>query len=293
MIPVLADPLGPRGRRRAAVVSAVSLAALGLVVVAALARFAERGQLDRDRWSYLFKPDVLGYLWDGLANTLRLAAFAGAGSLIGGLALALVRLSRPRWLRAAAVAWLEFFRGLPLVLLILFSYFGLGRLGYNVEVFHAAALGLILYNSAIFGEIFRAGILSLERGQGEAALALGLTDGQAMRAVILPQALRRMIPAVVSQVVTLLKDTALAGLIGFPDLLARAQIRARDVSPAADLQAYTFATAVYMVICLGLSRLARRLEVRQRRRFRAGGISVAGVEELTALDAATLSRPDV
>ncbi len=291
--PVLADPLGPRGRRRVLVGSVVSAAALVAAVYVGLARFADQGQLEGDRWSYFFEADVLRYLGTGLVNTLRLAGVSIVLAMAAGLALALVRLAKAWWLRLAAVAWLEFFRGVPLVLLILFSYLGLPRFGVNLKPFQAATLALVLYNSAILAEIFRAGILSLERGQREAALAVGLTEGKAMRAVILPQALRRMVPAVLSQLVTMLKDTALAGVITYPDLLGRAEIASKGVRPAADLQAYILATGVYVVLNLALSRLARRLEVRQRRRYRAGSISVAGVEDLTALETATPGRPAV
>jgi glutamate transport system permease protein len=149
----------------------------------------------------------------------------------------------------------------------------------------AATIALALYNSAILAEIFRAGILSLDRGQREAALAVGLSEGQAMRAVILPQAVRRMVPALVSQLVTLLKDTSLAYIATVEELLRRFEFAAKGVTPSAELQGYLLAAAVYITVCLALSRLARRLEVRQRRRYHAGGIAVTGVEDLTVLDA--------
>jgi glutamate transport system permease protein len=284
--PLLADALGPKARRRAAitsVVAGVTLVALGAVAVS---RFAERGQLDADRWSYFFKPGVLRFLGGGLLTTLRLAAVSIAMALAAGFLLALGRLSRAGPLRWAAATWIELFRGLPLVLLMLFTFFGSSSLGLRSSPFAAAAVALALYNSAILAEVFRAGILSLDRGQREAALAVGLTEGQAMRAVILPQAVRRMVPALISQLVTLLKDTSLATIILVEDLLRRFQIAASGVMPAAELQGYVLAAAVYIIVCFALSRLARRLEIRQRRRYHAGSIAVTGVEELTVLGAA-------
>lgn len=290
-VPLLADALGPHGRRRAAVASVATAAALVALLAVAIGRFAERGQLEADRWSFFFQPAVLRFLGQGLLNTLRLAGVAMTVALVVGLVLALARLAHWRLLRLAAGAWVEFFRGLPLVLLILFSFLGFDRLGVDLSRFWAAALGLTLYNSAVLGEIFRAGILSLDRGQREAALAVGLTEGQAMRTVILPQALRRMVPAVVSQLVTLLKDTSLALVATYEEFLRRAELAAKSTRPAAELQAYILAAAVYIAVNFCLSRVARRLEVRQRRRYRAGAISVTGVEDLTVLDAGSEPKP--
>lgn len=284
-VPLLADALGPKARRRAGAISVVAAVALAAVGVVALRRFGDRGQLEWDRWSYFFKPEVMRFLWGGLYNTLRLAGSAMAVAVAAGFVLALLRLARHRLLRWAAASWIEVFRGLPLVLQMFFAYLGLPKLGVDLSPFQAALVGLGLYNSAILAEIFRAGILSLERGQREAALGIGLTEGQAMRLVILPQAVRRMIPALVSQLVTLLKDTSLALIVVYDELLRRFQLAAKGVMPSAELQGFILAGGVYIVICFSLSRLARRLELRQRRRYQAGGIAVTGVEELTAVDA--------
>jgi glutamate transport system permease protein len=284
--PLLADALGPRGRRRALVASVASGAALTALSAFVLARLSQRGQLEAGLWSRFFRPAVLRFLLEGLLNTLRLALLAMGLALVIGLVLALARLGRSSVLRLAAAAWIELFRGLPLVLLMLFSFLGVARLGYDLSPFASGCLALVLYNSAVLAEIFRAGILSLDRGQREAALAVGLTDGQAMRTVILPQALRRMVPALVSQLVTMLKDTSLAAIVVYEELLRRFQLAAKSQigQPAAELQAFLLAGAVFVMVNLSLSRLARRLEVRQRRRYHAGGISVTGVEDLTVLD---------
>jgi glutamate transport system permease protein len=139
----------------------------------------------------------------------------------------------------------------------------------------------VLYNSAILGEIFRAGILSLDKGQTEAATAIGLTYWQAMRLVILPQALRRMIPAIVSQCVTLLKDTSLGFVIAYEELLRRANIL--GVFSKNLLQSLFVVALMYIAVNLTLSRIARRLEVRQRRRLGADSLQVAASEDLTVL----------
>jgi glutamate transport system permease protein len=138
-------------------------------------------------------------------------------------------------------------------------------------------IALTAYNGAVLGEIFRAGILSLERGQSEAAYAVGLTYWQTTLRVIVPQAARRMTPAIVSQLITLLKDTSLGVVIGVQDLLRRGeQVGEFSSSP---LQALVVVAALYVVVNLILSRIARRLEVRQRRRYKAGSITVTGGPE--------------
>ena len=129
-------------------------------------------------------------------------------------------------MRLPAIAFVEFFRGLPLYVLILFCGFGLIEVGVEISKFQALVLGLTLYNSAILGEVFRAGILSLDKGQTEAALAVGLGYWQTMLLVVVPQAFRRMIPAIVSQLVTLLKDTSLGFVILVEELLRRASSQA-------------------------------------------------------------------
>lgn len=286
---MLADAPGPRARRRLAVASAVVVAGLLGMLAVVLARFADQGQLEAGRWEFFFRRNTLEYLGAGLIRTLRLALSSMVLALVAGTVLALGRLARRRLVNLAVAVWVQVFRGVPLILIVFFAFVGLPELGIDLSFFWAAAVGLVAYNSAVLAEIIRAGILSLERGQREAALALGLTEGQAMGTVILPQAARRMIPALVNQLVTLLKDTALAGaIVPYGEFLRRSQIAAQNVpGPAAELQAYLLAAAVYVAVNLCLSRLARRLEVRQQRRYRAGAISVSGVEDLTALETET------
>jgi glutamate transport system permease protein len=198
--------------------------------------------------------------------------------------MALGRLSRHKLIRWLAATYVEFFRGFPLLLLILFSAFGLPRLGVDLPLLWYLVLGLAVYNSAVLAEIFRAGVLSLDRGQREAALAVGLTEGQAMRRVVLPQALRRMLPAIVSQLVVLLKDTSLGYYVQYQELLRRAEGTGNFDGNL--LQTLLLAAAMYIAVNLSLSRLSRRLEVRQRRRY-GGSIEVkGGPEDLVAPETA-------
>ena len=287
--PVLADALGPRARRRVAVASVVS--GIGIVVVVALAirRLEQRDQLLAELWEPFTQWPIWRFLLGGLRNTVQVAIVSMLLSIGFGIVLALGRLAQTPLVRLPFRVWVEFFRGVPLLLLIFFSALALPQYGIDVSLFWYLVIGLTLYNSAVLGEIFRAGILSLERGQTEAALAIGLTYWQAMLRVIMPQAFRRMVPSIVSQLVTLLKDTSLGFVIGFEELLRRANIL--GVARKNLLQSLVVAALMYMLVNMVLSRVARRLEVRQRRRYSATGIAVAGVEDLAVVaahgDAAT------
>jgi glutamate transport system permease protein len=281
--PVLADVLGPRARRRVAIGSVVATLVIVILVVVAVARLADKDQLTAEKWRPLTQWPVIRFLLNGLLITLKTAAVAMVFSMALGALLALGRLARSVVLRNLAGVFVEFFRGVPLLLLMLFTTTALPKLHVELETFWYIVLALVVYNSAILGEIFRAGILSLGKGQTEAAYAIGLTYWQAMRLVLIPQAARRMIPAIVSQLITLLKDTSLGFIVGYEELLRRGEITGQFAKNP--LQALAAVAVMYMLVNMALSRVARRLEVRQRRRYDAGAIQVAGVEDLAVIQA--------
>jgi glutamate transport system permease protein len=257
------DPLGPRGRRRVLIASIAATAVLAGLLAVALSRFAAKGQLAGKLWTPMFTGEAFNFFLTGLGNTVRVAVTAGLMALVGGVLLAVLRLSPVRPLRWLVIAWIEFFRGIPLILLVIFLYLGLPQFGIDPGRYWFLVWALALYNSAVIAEIVRAGILSLDRGQTEAGLAVGLTRGQALRHVVLPQALRRMLPALVSQVVVILKDSSLGFTIGYEELLRRSQIAGTFLGNP--LQAFILGAAIYLVINLIFSQLARWLEGRQRR----------------------------
>lgn len=273
------DALGPRGRRRVRIATVAGLVLLAVLVYLALARLQDKGQLDWDRWEQLLSVDAAQLLAGGLRSTLYAALTAGLLSFAAGTVLALGRLSNLAALRWVAGTYVEVFRALPSLLLILFGFLGLPKMGIEVSKYQALVMGLTLYNSAVFAEIVRAGILSLPRGQAEAGRAVGLTERQVQRYVVLPQALRRMLPSLVSQTVVVLKDTSYGFVIGYEELLRRGQIAGEVTGDL--LQAYVIVAVVYIGVCFTLSRLARRLELRERRiTGQTSGVTVAGVEDL-------------
>lgn len=281
--PMLADVLGPRGRRRVAVASVVAGVGIAAVMAVALQRLADTGQLDADRWRPLTQGPVIRFFLNGLLGTLKAALVAMVLAMAVGMVLALGRLARAAPIRLVAGAYVEFFRAFPLLLLVLFSGLALPKYGVDLPVYWYVVLALVVYNSAILGEIFRAGILSLDRGQTEAAYTLGFTYWQAMLIVVIPQAVRRMVPAIVSQLVTLLKDTSLGFVIAYPELLRQSRNTGEFFQNP--LQSLFVAALLYIGVNLVLSRVARRLEIRQRRRYGAGAITVAGIEDLTMVAA--------
>ena len=279
--PFIGDALGPRGRRVTRVVSVVSAIILVGFVVIALGRLSDRVQLDESRWEPFTTWPVQKYFLEGLRITVQVSVVSMVGAMVMGALLALARLSRTGPVRWVTTLFVEFFRGLPLVLLIFFCALALPSYGVDLSVFWFVAIGLTVYNGAVLGEIFRAGILSLDRGQTEAAYSLGMGYWQAMLLVVIPQAARRMIPAIGSQLVTLLKDSSLGAAVAFEELLRRGRINGEFFQNP--LQSLVVVAVMYIVVCFALSMLARRLEVRQRRRYKAGAIIVQGANMDLAL----------
>ena len=280
---VFADELGPRAKRRVRIASVVAGVFVAGVVLAALKRLSDKGQLAEELWRPLTQTSVMRFLLGGLANTVKAAAMAMVLAVLVGALMALGRLARNAPVRWLAGIYVEFFRAVPLLLLILFSALALPKYGVDLDAYWYLVLPLVAYNGAVLGEIFRAGILSLERGQSEAGLSLGMSYWQTMLTVVVPQAARRMIPAIVSQLVTLLKDTSLGFVIPYEELLRRS--RSTGEFFRNPLQTLVVIAATYFVVNFTLSRIARRLEVRQRRRYSAGAISVGGVEDLAVVAA--------
>ena len=254
---------------------------------------------DPDNWEWVITGNNLRFILQGFAVNLEIAVIAMVLSLIAGLALALARLSRWAPLSIAAGAWVDVWRNLPLIFIILYlsltipgawpdayedaipSWFPEGLQSGRVL---AAILGLVLYNSAVLAEIMRAGIMSLDRGQNEAARALGMSYGQSMRHVVLPQGLRRMVPATVSQLITLNKDTTLVSIIAIQEVMRHGRIVTGanffGGVQAPILQVFLVIGALFIIVNLALSRLSRRLEVVESKRTAVGDVKrVRGLEE--------------
>jgi His/Glu/Gln/Arg/opine family amino acid ABC transporter permease subunit len=194
-------------------------------------------------------------------GTLRLAVPAIVLGFVLGIFVGLARLSRTRWIRVPATMYVEFFRGVPLVMVIFWIWFIIPQLlRLPIPEYGVALTAFVIFEAAYFGEIVRAGVQSVARGQVEASTALGMRPAQTMAHVVLPQALRNMVPSLVTQMIVLFKDTSLASIIGYVDLTKAAQIvNNREIKP---FELYLFIAVVYWICTYSMSVMARRLERR-------------------------------
>ncbi len=214
---VLFDAPGPKTRARHrlyAIVSGLVLAGLIGLVIWQLQR---KGQFAYELWEPFVTPKIINVILEGLLKTLQAAVFAIIGALIFGVVFGVGKLSDhrvPRW-----ISWLvvEFFRAVPLLMVIVATWFAIGPQS-GANAFQALVLGLILYNGAVFAEIFRAGINAVPRGQAEAAYAIGMRKSMVMRVILIPQAVKIMLPSLISQAIVALKDTSLGYAVLAPGL---------------------------------------------------------------------------
>ncbi|MBV9139896.1 MAG: amino acid ABC transporter permease [Pseudonocardiales bacterium] len=265
MSSVLYDLPGPRARARNKAFDVVATLGIGALVGFIGYRFWATGQFESTKWEWLLYKTVQWQLFAALRATLGAFVVGALLALAFGLLFALARLSEHPWLRTPAFAIVELFRAIPLVIMIFFLFFAAPQAGLKLSVFASLVVGLTLYNGSVLAEVFRAGVLSVPRGQREAAYALGLRRNQVMRAVLLPQAVRTMLPTIVNQLVVLLKDTALGFLITYQELL----FEARYLGGLAEFGRPIIPTAlvigvIYITLCVALSLLARYLERHNR-----------------------------
>ncbi len=257
---VLFDLPGPRARRRIRIATALSLLALTALAAFVIRQFAAHGQLDASQWHPYALWPIDNYLLTGAEDTLLVTLVAAALAFPFGAALALMRLGHSRISRFLARGYTELFRALPLLLLLYLFLFGLPRLGLTLSPFWQLVVPIALTNAAVIAELVRAGVAALDRGQGEAAASLGLSHWQSMRYVVLPQAIRRLVPALVSQLVRLLKDSTLGYVVSYLELLHRAQVLGEYNHTV--LSAYLVAAAAFVLVNVCLTQLADRLERR-------------------------------
>lgn len=277
---VLFDIPGPRARIRnriTAIAFGLVLVVVGLYVLRVL---AENGQFEADKWSpFLNQYTWTTYLLPGLKGTLVAAGLSLVFALVLGAVLGVGRLSDHRWVRWVSGAFVEFFRAIPVLILMIFAYQAFAQYGVFPSgelALAAVVVGLTLYNGSVIAEILRAGIYSLPKGQTEAAVAMGMRKGQTMRLVLLPQAITSMLPALVSQMVVALKDSALGYQIGYVEIV-------RSGQQAASYYRNFFAALVVVgiimiIINFGLSYFATWLEKRLRTGRKGGRPPIAPLD---------------
>jgi glutamate transport system permease protein len=218
MTTVLFDEPGPRARARHRAFTA--LAAVGILVLLALAAYQlyREDQFAYDKWEPFVTPRYLRALLEGLLRTLEMAVAAILLALTLGVALGVGKLSEHAWARWPCWAVVEFFRAVPVLLMMTLVFFAYGITRGESGAFWSVVVALMVYNGAVLAEVFRAGVLALPPGQAEAAYAVGMRKNQVMRIVLLPQAVKIMLPAIISQCVVALKDTSLGYAVAAPGL---------------------------------------------------------------------------
>ncbi|WP_431783375.1 amino acid ABC transporter permease [Streptomyces chumphonensis] len=286
MSSVLYDTPGPRAKVRNALYTVGFLVVLGAALYWVLRTLGDAGELEADKWSPFFTDSRVWttFLLPGLVNTLKAAALAMAIALPLGAVLGIARLSDHAWVRGTAGAIVEFFRAIPVLLLMVFAneaYAMWTNVDSGVRPLYAVVTGLVLYNASVLAEVVRAGILSLPRGQTDAAQAIGMRKWQVMTFVLLPQAVTAMLPAIVSQLVVIVKDTALGGaVLGFSELLRQGDLI--TVNYSNPIAAYLFVGLLFIVLNFALTGGAGWLERRIRQGGRSSGkaLTTEQLEEL-------------
>ncbi|SBT53493.1 amino acid ABC transporter permease [Micromonospora auratinigra] len=289
MSSVLYDLPGPRARLRNRVLGIASIAAIVALVAFVIYKFNATGQFEARKWEQFQYAAVQRELLAGLWATLKAAGIATVLALLFGAVFAGARLSDKWLLRAPATFVVELFRAIPLLILIFFGYYVPLQYGWSIDKLWALVIGLTLYNGSVLAEIFRAGINAVPYGQTEGAYAIGLRKNQVLRLILLPQAFRSMLPAIVSQLVVLLKDTALGFIITYPELLfVGKQIGGRLAFGLPYVPTYLIVAAIYISICGLLSILAWWLQRRLTRLPRTAARPVPAAQ--TDGDAGAASR---
>ncbi|MGI5429031.1 amino acid ABC transporter permease [Streptomyces sp. CA-179760] len=279
MSSVLYDAQGPRAKRRNVILTVVFVAAAAALLWWVFSTLKDKGQLEWVLWEPFFSGTEAWstYIWPGLLNTLKAAVLAVIIAMPLGAVLGIARLSDHVWVRVPAAVVVEFFRSIPVLVLMIF---GLALFAEYTNVssddrpLYAVVTGLVLYNASVLAEIVRAGILALPKGQSEAAQAIGLRKGQLMRLILLPQAVTAMLPAIVSQLVVIVKDTALGGaVLTYSELLSAANTMSGYYG-ANIIASFTVVAVIFIALNFALTSFASWLERRLRQAKKSTGAVV-------------------
>ena len=280
MSSVLYDVPGPRAIARNRIIGAITILVVVAIVGFFLWRLYDTGQFSPEKWAAFTYTNV--WVQIGLATLRTLAAFAVAavGALILGFILAIGRMSEHAWVRWPFTAVVEVLRAIPVLIFMFLLYYGFPVIGIRMDPYWAVVIALIAYNGSVLAEVIRAGVESLPRGQQEAGYAIGLRKAGVMRLILLPQAIRAMMPVIIAQLVVTLKDTALGFIITYPELLFYARfIGSQAMLDSPIVPATIIVGAIYIGLCLILSLVANTVEKRLRRS--AKSTTVAGANQPT------------
>lgn len=267
MSTVLFDTPGPKARKRHRVIAGVSALILLAAAYWVFSKLRDAGVLTGTVVNDTYQNSNVTFLLEGFASTLKAAALGIVGSVVFGAVFAMGRLSDHRALRWPSIVIVEFFRAVPLVLLLLGIWYAYKD---TIGTLMSLVVGLTLYNGSVLAEVYRAGVNAVPKGQSEASYALGMRKGQVMSMILMPQAVKFMLPAIVSQCVIILKDTSLGYIILYPEVVRRAKQVANFVTDGTVLT-YGTVAVVFILVNYSLSKLAEYLERRLARRGQSQG----------------------
>ncbi|MFT4296372.1 MAG: amino acid ABC transporter permease [Micropruina sp.] len=265
---VLFDAPGPKARLRHNIFTVIGALLIAGVLYLALAKLAETGQLDAAKWTPFLTPSAwISYLIPGLIGTLTASVISVALAGIFGLAFGLGRLAQRRWIRIVCGIVVEFFRAVPVLLMMFFAFNLYSRNGVflpSINPLAAVVTALTLYNGSVIAELVRSGVHSLPKGQAEAGLSIGLTAQQTLLSIQLPQALVAMLPALMGQLVVVIKDSALGYGITYGELLNWS--KTLGSAYANTVPAYLVAAVLFIVLNYTMTKLAAAVERRLKKR---------------------------
>ncbi|MFI6645080.1 amino acid ABC transporter permease [Streptomyces sp. NPDC050504] len=289
---VLYDAPGPKAVVRNRIFAVIGSLAIAALLVVSVMRLSDKGHLAAGMWDIFNYAGIRQNILDGVVATLKAFGLAAVGSLVLGVVLAVGRLSDHKPVRWLATGFIELFRSIPLLITIYAIWVGF-LTDYSMW---ALALGLSVYNGCVQAEVLRAGINSVPKGQREAAYALGMSKTQVMVSVLMPQAIRAMLPTIISQLVVTLKDTSLGYIILYPELLNSIRLIASNTQVNGQypyVSTIIVGGTIYVVMCLMLSSLATWIEKRGRRAKTGIAVHAAAepAEAPEVLDAAPADRP--
>lgn len=245
---------GPKTRVKIRIGTAVSAVAVAMLLAFVVHQFWATGQLDPRYWMFFTQMSTWSYLFAGLRGTLAVALTAGAIALVLGLLLMLGRTSGIRPLAALCRVVTDFFRGVPSLLLIYFFFLVVPQYGIKMSSFWMITLPVALAASGVLAEVFRAGVNAVPRGQTEAALALGMRPFRVKLKIVLPQAIRYVIPSLISQLVVVVKDTTVAYVVSYPDMLQNARVLITNYD--ALVSTYLVVAVIYILLNYAINQLS-------------------------------------
>ncbi|MFD3540557.1 amino acid ABC transporter permease [Streptomyces sp. NPDC058662] len=267
----LYDIPGPRARRRHLLYGIASTAVILAIAGWILYLLFDTEQFTAEKWAPFTYEGIQELLLTGLGNTLKAFAYASVLSLALGAVLATGRLSVHRPVRWTATLFVEFFRAMPVLVMIFFIFVAL-----KVQPLPALVAGLTLYNGSVLAEVFRTGVNAVEKGQREAAYALGMRKTQVMSFILAPQAVRAMLPAIISQLVVALKDTSLGYLITYEEFLHAGKLIASNLDyDLPFIPVVMIISPIYIGMCMLLSWFATWVARRERRNPKTVAVEVA------------------